>query len=151
MKARNIVVGYDGSRDARWALEEAAEHVGDGGVVHVVTVHHPRSDEHHPVDARDLPEEFRYAIDPEEISRGHLRDAEQLLEERGIAHVGHLPWGHPAAEILDVADEVDADLIVLGSRGLGAVERFLRGSVSTRVANHARTSTLIIHREDAAA
>jgi nucleotide-binding universal stress UspA family protein len=49
---------------------------------------------------------------------------------------------------LQVAEDVDADLIVVGSRGLGRGTRFLRGSVSTRVAGHAKTSFLVIHDND---
>ncbi len=47
----------------------------------------------------------------------------------------------PARAILDVA----ADLIIVGSRGLAHGTRFLRGSVSSRIANHAQTSFLVIH------
>ena len=51
----------------------------------------------------------------------------------------------PASAILDVAEKVEADLIVVGSRGLGRASRFVRGSVSAKVANHAHTSFLVLH------
>lgn len=53
--------------------------------------------------------------------------------------------GDPAEIILSVAEELDTDLIVLGSRGLTAARRFLVGSVSTRVATHAQCAVLVVH------
>jgi nucleotide-binding universal stress UspA family protein len=53
--------------------------------------------------------------------------------------------GDPAEMILTFAEELDADLIVLGSRGLTAARRFLVGSVSTRVATHASCAVLVVH------
>jgi nucleotide-binding universal stress UspA family protein len=52
--------------------------------------------------------------------------------------------GNPADEVLKTADAHDADVIVTGAKGLGAVSRFLLGSVSTRVVQHARCSVLVV-------
>lgn len=147
MKARTIVIGYDGSADARRALDVAMEHAADGGVVHVVTAFDRPSRAHLAELVAGLPEEFQH-LDIEATPRGYLRTAERVLEEHGVEHVGHFVDGHPAEAILDVADEVDADLIVVGTRGMGRVERFLRGSVSARIANHARTSLMMVHDDD---
>ena len=46
------------------------------------------------------------------------------------------------------ADRVDADLIVVGARGLSALRRFVRGSVSTRVAHHSTRDVLIVEHDD---
>ena len=46
--------------------------------------------------------------------------------------------------MLDVADRTDADVIVVGSRGLGAVKRAILGSVSTRVVGEARRPVLVV-------
>jgi nucleotide-binding universal stress UspA family protein len=56
----------------------------------------------------------------------------------------HLADGHPAKELLQVAETWKADLIVMGARGLGAVGRFLMGSVSDAVAKQAPCSLLIV-------
>lgn len=148
MKAQTVVVGYDGSNDARRALDAAISHVEDGGIVHVVTAFdQPTRAELTRIIER-LPDEYRNTWSSEEGPRGYLRDAEAALERAGLRHEGHFVDDHPAAAILDVADQVDADLIVIGTRGLGRVERFLRGSVSARIANHARTSLMMIHSEE---
>jgi len=52
--------------------------------------------------------------------------------------------GKPAEEIMKVASKQHADLIVMGAKGLGAIARFLLGSVSTRVVQHANCSVLVV-------
>jgi len=52
--------------------------------------------------------------------------------------------GKPAEEIMKVASKQHADLIVMGAKGLGAVARFLIGSVSTRVVQHANCAVLVV-------
>jgi nucleotide-binding universal stress UspA family protein len=101
-----------------------------------------------------LPEEFRSAYDPVVAPRGHLDHAEAYLDQCEVNHKGHILDEHPASAILGVAEDVHADLIVVGSRGLGRARRILRGSVSSQIASHASTSFMVIHDhedEDAAA
>jgi nucleotide-binding universal stress UspA family protein len=52
--------------------------------------------------------------------------------------------GKPAEEIMKVASKQHADLIVMGAKGMGAVARFLLGSVSTRVVQHANCAVLVV-------
>jgi nucleotide-binding universal stress UspA family protein len=52
--------------------------------------------------------------------------------------------GKPAEEIMKVASKHGADLIVMGAKGLGAIARFLLGSVSTRVVQHSSCSVLVV-------
>ncbi len=52
--------------------------------------------------------------------------------------------GKPAQEIMKVASKQHADLIVMGAKGLGAIARFLLGSVSTRVVQHANCAVLVV-------
>jgi len=52
--------------------------------------------------------------------------------------------GRPAEEIMKVASKHHADLIVMGAQGLGAIARFLLGSVSTRVVQHANCAVLVV-------
>lgn len=147
MKAHTVVVGYDGSMDARRALSAAMDHVAEGGIVHVVTAFDQPSRHQIAQVIEQLPEEFRTNYSLDATPRGYLRDAERALDTRGIEHKGHFVDADAASAILDLADEVGADLIVIGTRGLGRAERFLRGSVSARVANHARTSLMMVHHE----
>lgn len=63
---------------------------------------------------------------------------------KGVSTDKKVEVGHPAKTIIDFAKEGDYDLIVLGSRGLNPVKRFVLGSVSDKVARHAQCSVLII-------
>lgn len=145
MSFDTIVVGVDGSVNADRALEVAADlAIGGSSTVHVVCAYQPVSHQQFAEVMAALPEEFRDSYDPVAGTRDVLTAAEQFLDERHIDHKGHLPAGNPAGEILDIADRVGADLIVVGSRGLGMTGRFLRGSTSARIANHAHCSFLVV-------
>ncbi len=144
MPYRTVVVGYDGSDNARRAVEAAADQVGPSGTVHVVTAFHPEPDHRLVEHLRQLPEEFRYVYDESAIEKERQQPALAMLEERGVDCEGHVVPDDPAAAILDVAQRERAELIVVGSRGLGGMTRFLRGSVSARVSAHAPTSVLIV-------
>ena len=60
----------------------------------------------------------------------------------------HAVAGRPDTEIVRVAEEVGAGLVVLGSRGLGPVRRAVMGSVSLSVVHHAHSSVLVVRGED---
>jgi nucleotide-binding universal stress UspA family protein len=80
------------------------------------------------------------------------REAEELLTEQassirdagGVVAETCLREGPAVDEILDLAEEVGADLIVLGSRGHGPVERLVVGSISEGVVHHARCPVLVL-------
>jgi len=59
----------------------------------------------------------------------------------------HAREGDPAQAIIDVADEQDADLIVVGARGSTGLRRFMLGSVSSKLAHHAPSSVLIVRQD----
>jgi nucleotide-binding universal stress UspA family protein len=80
-----------------------------------------------------------------------LKEARKLLEQsvRTLIQAGFTAeavclHGKPAEEIMKVASKQHADLIVMGAKGLGAIARFLLGSVSTRVVQHATGSVLVV-------
>ncbi|MFK5635896.1 MULTISPECIES: universal stress protein [unclassified Ornithinimicrobium] len=145
MVYHTVVVGYDGSSDADLAVEAAADQVGPNGTVHVVTAFHPESNARLLEHLQQLPEEFRYAYDPYHAENERQHAALARLQGRGVDCAGHVVPDDPATAIIDVARREAADLVVVGGRGLGAVQRFLRGSVSARVAVHAPMSVLIVH------
>jgi nucleotide-binding universal stress UspA family protein len=63
---------------------------------------------------------------------------------RGVAFGKFLKYGNPAETIIKMAQKGNIDLIVVGSRGLSSVKRFLLGSVSDDISMHARSSVLIV-------
>ena len=147
MKVSTIVVGVDGSASARSALEAAADMVADGGVVHVVTAYRVLSPREMSRVMASVPEELRSTFDQLAEQREHLEKAVAFLAECGVDHDGHFIADQPASAILDLANEVEADMIIVGNRGLSSSSRFVRGSVSSRVANHATTSFMVVHHD----
>ena len=62
-----------------------------------------------------------------------------------VASQTYARLGHPASVILDVAEEVNADLIVVGNQGAEASKRFLLGGVPNKVSHHCPCHLLIVH------
>jgi nucleotide-binding universal stress UspA family protein len=73
-----------------------------------------------------------------------LDEAHELAEEAGVTAHQRLLQGDPADEIVAYADVIDADLIVVGSRGHGALASTVLGSVSRGVLREARRPVLIV-------
>lgn len=134
---KTIVVGYDETEPAERALARAAELARAFGAKLVVTsvapVIHGRGIG--PVDP----------VDPPELHGEELRHARALLEERGIQSEYDVALGDPARHIVRLAEERGADLIVVGTREPGLIERMLGLSVSGAVQRKAHCDVLIVH------
>ena len=145
---QTVVVGYDGSADARRAVEAAGGIAAGGGDVHIVVAYKtPSAADTHRL-LKNVPAEFHSVLDVLSTPQGYMMEAERMLDGYGVAHKSHIVEDHAASAILDVAEDVGADLVVVGSRGLGRAARFARGSVSLRVANNAHASVLIMHSDE---
>ena len=71
------------------------------------------------------------------------QNAERLIKA-GYVVDGIVRLGKPADEVLKIASKQKADLIVTGAKGMGAIARFLLGSVSTRIMQHSNCSVLVV-------
>lgn len=80
---------------------------------------------------------------PEAVSK-LLQDAQSFFEQQGIQTEAMEKEGIPSFTICDVADEIDAELIIMGSRGLGLTEQGASESVTNRVINLSPCPVLII-------
>jgi nucleotide-binding universal stress UspA family protein len=130
-----IVVGYDGSESAKRALERASSIATDQDQVLVVAAaeSHARA---------AITEGAR--LDPSEIQRrrNDLDEAQAFLSERGIQAEMIGGQGDPGAVIVEAAK--DADLVIVGTRGLNPVQRILLGSVSSKVVHRADCDVLVV-------
>lgn len=86
---------------------------------------------------------FKYP-EVKEIGKTLIQRYGAKLAKSGFQIREALRLGKPADEILTVAKQDKADLIVTGAKGLGAIRRVLLGSVSTRVAQHAHCGVLVV-------
>jgi nucleotide-binding universal stress UspA family protein len=151
-----ILIGYDGSDNAKAAVQQASA-LFPGQSAVVLSIWEPFAD----VVAR-APAGFGGAAgitDYERLDDASRKFAEQQAEEgAALARDGGLDAtarigprsGAMAPTILDQADELDADAIVLGSRGLGGVGSFLLGSVSHGVLQSADRPVVIVPSPDVA-
>ncbi|WP_030175041.1 universal stress protein [Spirillospora albida] len=147
-----ILIAFDGSDDAQAAIEFAARHLRPEPAV-ILTVWEPllsRITWASPLAATapmvgipetgdTLPEELhakRLAEQGADLAR-----AAGLADVRAVAARGDGPvW----ATITDAVEQLDASIVVTGSRGLGGARSVLLGSVSTRVLHHVHRPTLIV-------
>jgi nucleotide-binding universal stress UspA family protein len=132
-----IVVGYDGSDAAKRALESAASLGGDQARIVVVAV---AVAEPYPRSGITIPAN----LDPvENRQRRHdLDEARQFLSERGIEAETMQARGKPADVLVEAAR--DADLAIVGSRGLNRLQRLIVGSVSSKLVHRAACDVLIV-------
>jgi nucleotide-binding universal stress UspA family protein len=131
---RKILLATDGSEDAELAgLAAASLSVGSGAELHIV--HAWQSVPHLLVDADSF---------EEEAARILKVQAERVADAGAAVRVAHLVMGPPVDAILDLGEEIGADLLVVGSRGHGTLERLILGSVSEGVVHHATHAVLVL-------
>ena len=80
-----------------------------------------------------------------DLADQHLEQARRLLEGRGVRAEFVTQVGAPAEQILELAEQRDADVVVVGAGDAGLLERLLQGSVTEDVARHTRRDVLIVH------
>jgi nucleotide-binding universal stress UspA family protein len=142
---RSIVVGTDGSDTATKAVREAAELARDVGArVDLVSAYVPVSSQRLREEAREVPDDLQWMINPREDVDAKLQAAADVVSGLGVEVSTFAREGDPADAILDVAEERNSDLIVVGNKGMTGAKRFLLGSVPNKVSHHAPCSVLII-------
>jgi nucleotide-binding universal stress UspA family protein len=144
-----ILLATDGDEEARLAARTAVDlaHKTDSEL-HVVNV--GLQDYGYPIysvpeleDVRGIPEEVT-----QEARKLLDAEVEQVKAAGGSVVKAHLGMGRPDVEIVRLAEELGAGLIVMGSRGRGGTRRTLMGSVSDSVIRHAHCPVLVVRREE---
>jgi nucleotide-binding universal stress UspA family protein len=142
---KSIVVGTDGSDTATQAVRQAVDLAqAVGAKVEIVTAYAPVSEKRLAEERRQAPEDLQWAINPREDVDKTLDDAASIARDAGLEVNVYARQGDPADAILDVAEEQEADLVIVGNKGMTGAKRFLLGSVPNKVSHHAPCSVLII-------
>ncbi|HLR03542.1 MAG TPA: universal stress protein [Virgibacillus sp.] len=139
-----LLVAYDGSPDSQKALTRAAEFIADDSDIQVdiVNVMYPPSMYLYSLYGSQLSQEVLQEVD--EKARQTILEAEELMDDYKDACQFIQLEGNARQELIDYADEHAIDLIIIGSRGLGAFKGMLLGSVSQHVVQNARCDVLVI-------
>lgn len=148
---QTVVVGTDGSDSSLRAVDRAAAiAAGDGAKLIVATAHPPVAEERgryaippgsdHGQDYRTVGQGPYYAILHNARERAHQAGAKNV-EEKAVV-------GAPITALVQLAEEVGADLLVVGNVGLASVAGRLLGSVPSEVSRRAKMDVLIVHTSD---
>jgi nucleotide-binding universal stress UspA family protein len=141
---KRIVVGTDGSETASQAVAQAIELARlTGAALSVVSAYEPLSGRRVQDEQRDAPADVQYEIGPREDVNIVLDAAAAEAGRAGVEVQTHPLEGDPADAILNVAEQMNADLIVVGNKGMTGARRYFLGSVPNNVSHHAPCSVLI--------
>jgi nucleotide-binding universal stress UspA family protein len=144
----HIVVGTDGSGTAGVALQRAIELAKlTGATLHIV----------HAYQQLSMPDVALSAaaggptVDVYSVNAGIGAESVRICDESlaaaqgaGVNAESRKRPGDAAEALIDVAEQVGADLIVVGNRGMSSVRRFMLGSVPNKVSHHCPCSVLIV-------
>lgn len=145
---QNIVIGIDGSENSKYAILRAIE-------LFKLKADNVRITLVHAVDVADAlkmvsPAEFIGQVVNNLLLEGetYLADAKRVLAESGFTKTDVvLKEGDPTTIVIETAKALPADLIIIGAQGHSAIQHFLLGSVSHRIAVHAPCSVAVIKPE----
>jgi nucleotide-binding universal stress UspA family protein len=145
-----ILLATDGSEEATLAARTAVDLAQKtGSELHMVharllpalagysAAETPTTNE---IDEVGLKKRFRRILD---------KQVEKVEAEGGSVAQAHLRMGRPDTEIVGLAEEIGAGLIVMGSRGLDGIGRALMGSVSDSVVRYAHCPVMVVRPEQA--
>jgi nucleotide-binding universal stress UspA family protein len=143
-----LLLAADGSEEATLAARTATDIAEKtGSELHVVLVGLSVSYiGMGPVEIADIPAPSQKEL-TEEAQSILDTQSKQIEAAGGIVTQAHLRVGRPDEEIVALAEELGAGLIVIGSRGLGGIRRALMGSVSDSVVRHAHCPVLVVRKE----
>ena len=134
---KHIMVAVDGSENSMRAVEQAAMLAAAGedtkvSILSVINIDVYSDMVYDPIEAHG------------DAQREKLGPASEIFENAGVTPEVCLLHGRPAEEIIRIAEKEGADLLVIGSRGLNALQELAIGSVSHKVLKHVKCPTLVV-------
>lgn len=140
---RNVVVGVDGSDQSRHAARVGADIARkNGAVLHLVTIVRPPEGWWGIVGSPPTPSALSKSLTEAQREILDAAIAEIDLSDMEVIQIEDV--GDPARMLLDYAERIDADVMVIGRRGAGLIERIMLGSVANRLAHDATCPVLLV-------
>lgn len=141
-----IMIAVDGSNESLEAVRQALALVSRGlrAEIALVNVQAPAS-------WLELATQDSDAIAGAAVEAGEhlMAAAAALLDEAGVGYSMEVVLGEPSTVLVDMAEQLNADMVMLGARGMGAMERALVGSVSKDVIHRCARPVLIVREPQA--
>jgi nucleotide-binding universal stress UspA family protein len=143
---KTIAVGTDGSDTAQIAVDFALD-MAERYKAKIVfaSAYVPVSESRLRKEQEEAPAEIQWSINPSEEVDDTLRKVEDQAKERGLDYASEARNGDPADVIIDVASDNDADVIVIGNKGM---HRRILGSVPNSVTHNAPCSVMVVKTAD---
>lgn len=140
---QTVLVGTDGSDSSLRAVEKAGHIAGADAKLIVATAYFPQSEDSR---AADVLKDEGYKMSGNAPIYAILREAKERAHQAGAKNVEEKAIvGAPVDALVELAEEVNADLLVVGNVGLSTIAGRLLGSVPANVARRAKTDVLIVH------
>ncbi|MFT4127968.1 MAG: universal stress protein [Gordonia sp. (in: high G+C Gram-positive bacteria)] len=141
---RTIVVGTDGSESSMKAVDRAGAIAGDSATLVIACAYFPN--DHSAGSAADILKDEAYQVTGSSPTEEILRRAKERALTAGAREIVQRPVkGAPVDALLQLVTEVQADLLVVGNRGLNTVAGRLLGSVPSDAARKSTSDVLIVH------
>jgi nucleotide-binding universal stress UspA family protein len=146
MAYASIVVGTDGSPTAERAVAHAASMAKADGARVVIVTAFTQGGADRIEGADSIPDDLRFALTDRVQAEERAERGRAIAKDAGVDKVVvQAIDGEPANVLLEAAKDFDADLIVVGSKGLTSAAHFILGSVAASVAHHAPCDVLVAH------
>lgn len=143
---RTIVVGTDGSSSSLRAVDAAARLASATGARLVLACAYEPMREEERVAAAEALRDLAYKVEGANPATDALRTARGRAATAGVGEVEERAVrGDPTEVLLDVGKEHDANLIVVGNRGLNSLKGRLLGSVPSTITHRAPCDVLVVH------
>jgi nucleotide-binding universal stress UspA family protein len=133
---KKILTGYDGSEGSKKALNKAISLIQEGGEIIILGVVPTPSD-------RNLMDQTTYEC-LKKKAHEIIDDVIKDFGSHGYNLTGMVEEGDAAAKIIDIANKLDCDLIVLGGKGTSEIGRYPIGSVANKVVQYAYKPVMVV-------
>lgn len=136
-----LMIAVDGSEESLEAVRKGIALVGAGLRAEIALVHVQEAASLLELATHDADDIATAAVDAGE----HLMEpAIALLDAQGVGYTTEVVLGEPASVLVDMAEEMDADLVIIGARGMGAIQSVLVGSVSKALVTRCTKPVLVV-------
>ena len=141
---QTVLVGTDGSDSSLRAVDRAAQiAAGAGAKLVVATAYFPQGED---ARAADVLKDEGYKMSGNAPIYAILREAKDRAKTAGADNIEEKAVvGAPVDALVDLAEEISADLLVVGNVGLSTIAGRLLGSVPANVARRSKSDVLIVH------